>query len=651
VAAAASSLGIPMSALDAAELAGLVSVDSDRIRFRHPLIRAAVYKSAPFSQRQTAHEALADGLRNEADADRRAWHRAAATVGVDEEVARALESSALRAIARSGHAAAASALERAARLSPEPAARARRLVAAAESASLAGQRDRALALLEEVRDADADVSARVAASRVRGVIESQRGSPSHAARIFLDAASAIYPHDRGQALELVTFAQEAAGLAGSIDEIVELGGWADRFGTGETREEEITLGLLGGFTSILRGDRPDAADALSHAAALGHIVDEPKLIVWAATAAMFLGDEPQTLALLRRAVAEARARGAIGALPFPLSLLAGAERRLGNLAAAEADADESLRLAEETGQDGIAAGALGTLAALAAFRGEVGRTEELAERVRALALPRGLALPLVSAERALAELDLARGRAAEALERLAEYVEGPDGRVVNQPFVMYTTPLYVEAAAYAGRGEAALPHLEAYAEWAAEGKLAWAEPLVARCRALVSAGDDEVERWYMRALDLHRTTPHAYEAARTQLLYGEFLRRARRKIEARAQLRSAADTFAAVGARLWAERATAELRATGATTRKRVDSTRADLTPQEMQIVRLVAEGKTNPEAAAQLFVSPKTVQYHLRKVFAKLGITSRTELVRLAAEGQIPGTGDAAPVPQLAAN
>ena len=642
VADAARALAVAIESLEPAEAAGLVSVVAGRIRFKHPLVRSAAYKRAPFAERQRAHLALAQALERAGHPDRRAWHRAAAAVGVDEETAAELEHSAARATARSGYAAASTALERAAKLSPAAADRARRIVGAAEAARLAGRRDRALALLAAAEIPADDLRLQVAAARVHGMIEAQAGAPAEAMRIFLDAASAIHPLDHRAALELATLAQEAAGLGGEIDEIVEFRNRVNTFGAGKTVDEQIMLGLVRGFADLLAGDKPRATRALAFAADRGAATDEPQLLVWAATAAMFLGEDRRVFELLTRAVVEARTRGAIGLVPFALHLLAGVERRLGNIAAAEADADESLRLARETGQEVVAAGALSTLTALAAFRGDVERAEALAHETRAVATPRRLVVAQAGVARALAELELARGRADDALERLLPLFGARDQRVRNEPYALFTTPVYIEAAARAGRPNGAVEQLRAFEQWTNDGDLSWARPLAARCRALLATESHDAENWFTKALELHDEYPQPFERARTSLLLGETLRRGRRKSEARRHLRESLETFEGVGARAWAARAAAEVRATGATARRRDESTRDDLTPQELQIVRLVADGMTNPEAAAQLFLSPKTVQYHLRKVFAKLEISSRTELVRLVAEGAVPGAAEA---------
>jgi DNA-binding CsgD family transcriptional regulator len=640
---AARSLDTTLDALEPAEVDGLVAVAEERIRFRHPLVRSAAYKGATFAQRRRAHLALADSLNAPDDADRRAWHRAAAAVAPDEVAAAELEDTAVRASARSGYAAAAAALERAAQLSSSPTDRARRLVDAAEAAHLGGQRERALSLLAAAEVPRGDVPLQVKGARVRGVVEAQSGSPARAMRILLDAATAIHPLDHRIALELVTLAQESAGLAGALEEVVEFGQWGERLEAGQSPDEQIMLGLVRGFASLTGGDAANAAQPLGRAAALGAATDEPRLLVWAASASMFLGEDQRVFELLTRAVSEARAQGEISMLPFALHLLAGVERRLGNIPAAEADAEESLRLARETGQVTVAAGALSTLTALAAFGGDVQRAEEFAHEARSLATPRGLAVALAGVARAMADLDLAYGRPDGALERLLPMFGQRDRRLMNTPYVLFTTPIYVEAAVRAGVKETALDQLATFEKWTTEGNLTWARPVVARLRALVAADEAEAERCYLEALELHRAYPQPFEHARTSLLFGEMLRRGRRKSDARRHLREALETFDGLDARAWADRAAVELRATGATARKRDASTRGDLTPQELQIVRLVAEGKTNPEVAAHLFLSPKTVQYHLRKVFVKLEISARSELVRLVAEGEIAGAAEAA--------
>ncbi|MBD0337666.1 MAG: AAA family ATPase [Thermoleophilia bacterium] len=645
VVAAAESLGAGLAALEPAELAGLVRVEADTVAFRHPLVRSVAYRSATFARRRAAHAALAAVLSGEHELDRRAWHRAAATIGPDEAVARLLETSAGRATARSGYAAAAAALERAAQLSADRAGRTRRLVQAADAAHMAGGQEHIRVLLEQIEEPIEDPVVALAAARVRGMLAAREGRLDESMRIFLDAASDALDVDRRLTLDLVALAQEAAGLAGNHDAILEFESWADRFGAPETTEEEIVLGLVRGFTAIAGGDRAGAAPLLARSAHAGRAADDPRILRWAATSAMFLGEEGLVFELMRRAVDAARTRGAFGGLAFLLHLLAGVERRLGDFAGAEADAEESHRLAVETGQRVVAAGALSTLTALAAFRGDRERAQKLAAETRALAQPRGLPVALGGVARALAELELVQGRAAEALAILESSVGGPDDRRRNHPYALFSAPLLVEAAARAGKVEAARRSLETLADWSRSGGLSWAEPLVARGGALVAEDEAEAERRFQQALELHGRDGSPFETARTRLLYGEFLRRARRKTEARDELRQALEAFESLGARLWAERALAELRATGATARKRDDSTRSDLTPQELQIVRLVALGRTNPEVGAQLFLSPKTVQYHLRKVFAKLGVSSRTELTRLVAEGRVAGAAVAAEV------
>jgi DNA-binding CsgD family transcriptional regulator len=343
---------------------------------------------------------------------------------------------------------------------------------------------------------------------------------------------------------------------------------------------------------------------------------------------MLTGADQVAHELLTRATARARTLGTVAMLPRILAPFAPFEMWQGDFPSATAHAAEGLRLARETGQEHLAAQFLAALAWIAAVQG---RTEECAT-LAAASLEPGTVRPLRSslaiATWALALSDIGAGRWSEAIARL-EAVAAPHSPESHPMVARLAAADLVEAAHHGGRldlAQTALARLENFAQPTAAP---WTLALVSRCRALLSAGA-AAGRFFEEALERHAESGRPFDEARTRLVYGEFLRRGRRRAEARAQLRSALETFERLGASPWERRAQAELRATGETARKREPSTLTQLTPQQLQIVRLVAQGATNKEVAAQLFLSSRTVDYHLRNVFVKLGISSRAELIRL---------------------
>jgi DNA-binding CsgD family transcriptional regulator len=376
-----------------------------------------------------------------------------------------------------------------------------------------------------------------------------------------------------------------------------------------------------GLALLLGGEPAAATPLLEEALAIADRLDAPEMLEYAAAGAFNLGDWPRAQRFRDRAIRLARERGAIGLLPHTVGLRASValwDRRLND---ALGDADEAVRLAEDIGADNDRAQPLTVFAWVAGLRGEEDECRRLAEEVLALSLDRGLALPAGLATWSLAQLDLGAGRWEEALVRPTSIEE--------QPFLrMISAWDRIEAAVAAGRADVAERTLATFAAWAQGTAPAWAAPVLADCRALAApSGDADAE--FEAAIDV-LDDARPLDRARIQLHYGEHLRRERRRIDARVHLRAAFEGFERLGAAPWAERARRELRATGETARKRDVSPLAELTPQELQVARLVGEGATNKAVAGQLFVSPKTVEYHLRKVFAKLGIASRAELIRI---------------------
>jgi DNA-binding CsgD family transcriptional regulator len=626
-------LGTGVQAFEMAETAGLMRIADGRIRFHHPLVRSAVYRGATLSQRQAIHQALAAALPGEEHADRRAWHRAAAAMEPDPEVADELERSAERARRRSGYAAAARALERSAELTPAEELRSRRLADAADAAWLAGQPDRALGLLDR---AAADVSEprlRADVAHLRGVIELRRGVPADAFTILAAGSAEVAPVDPVKALAMLLPASEAASYAGDVALTIEAARRAGALPRGEQRIDQFTLGLLVGIGSILEGDTARGAPLLREAIMLAQSFDDPSRLGFAGAAARYLGDDMATHDFYARAVARARATGELVLLPYLLESLAVAEVAAGRYIAATASASEGLRLARETGQESSVCRNLSTLALLGAMQGREDACRSDAAEALEHAVPRGLRLQAASATWALALLDLASSRPAEALARLERLAAGSE---TGHPVVaLLSVPDLVEAAVRANQTERGQTALAGFEQWATHTAPPWALALVPRCRGLLSAGA-AADRHFTEALRLHGPSSRPFDRARTQLLYGEALRRARRRADAREHLRAAFTTFEQLGAAPWAERARTELRATGETARQRDPSTLDQLTPQELQIVRFVGQGATNREVAAQLFLSPRTIDYHLRQVFTKLGISSRAELIRLRVDERV---------------
>ncbi|WP_336212464.1 helix-turn-helix transcriptional regulator [Nonomuraea sp. LPB2021202275-12-8] len=612
--------------LDEAEKAGLVMVAGTAIRFRHPLVRSAIHASASSVELRRAHAALAGPGEpsGSMDGDRRAWHLAAATVGRDEGVAEALAAAAERARARGGYGDAATALARAAELTPESLTRARRLKDAATVAWLGGRPGQAQSYLAEARElAEAhepggavhEVLGQI--SQLRGRFELNSGDAAEAVRILTAGQAAVERHARGPgaaalSLDMLADASEAASYVGDVAALVEIGRRARAFPPGFLRDVVAGIGAMlddGSGGELLRG-------ALERTGELGTAAE----FLWACAAASYLGAVDVAAELVGQAGQVARVSGMVGQLPVVLEFVSTAERLKGRLAESAAVAEEGLALAREAGYRNSEAAHLANLAVVAALRGEEDACQEHARQALAIAVPHRVGLRAGTASYALAMLDLGLGRFEAAHARFASLVAGGPG--VGHPTVtLRSTPDRVEAAVGAGEAEAARKALEGLR--AAGGTTAEARALLLRCEGLLDGDTGAFEE----ALRLHG---EPLERARTALLYGERLRRTHRPGQARGHLRAALETFRRLGAGPWERRAHGELRAAGETAERPANDAAALLTPQELRIARLVAEGVSSKEVAARLFLSPRTVEYHLYKVYPKLGITTRTELARL---------------------
>ncbi|RVX46695.1 regulatory LuxR family protein [Nonomuraea polychroma] len=623
---AAATLGVAVEDLSPAERAGLVlrgDADGTTIRFRHPLIRAAVYHRAPLGQRLTVHRALADALGSPEHADRRAWHLAAATTGADEQVAAALERTAARARERSGPKAAAAAYERAARLSSEPGNRAHREALAAEAALEAGDLARARAFgaraARRLDDAPA-VKARIA--QVQALADFWQGSYPAAHRLLLDGAGLIRDTDPGQAAVLLIQAVHTSWylgerqLAATLDELAAL-----------PLEDADPLTPVGSYLVHLHRGRserpPPLGETLAVVRGRGRVPDQVLMILCGA--ALALGQDADAYELATALTAEHRARGGAGRLPTVLFFMVEGEVFTGRHLDALATATEALGLAHDTGQQQWVSQFSSVLAYLDAAKGEEAACRRNAEEGLAGATAGAVSPGAPWAHWSLGLLDLGLGRAEAALARFERLTREP---MRHHICATRSTPDLVESAVRVGAPERAAEPLARLERWAGSVRQPWAAALVLRCRGLL-AGDDQAEAFYTAALELHDQDGRALEFARTALLYGEWLRRARRKAEARGWLNDALEVFDRLGMRPWAERTRGELTATGAQDQgsRPAEGVAAGLTPQELQIARLAAQGLSNRDIAAQLFLSHRTVGYHLYKAYPKLGVASRGEL------------------------
>jgi DNA-binding CsgD family transcriptional regulator len=624
---AAATLGASLADLDAARTVGLIEVDGADLTFRHPLIRAAVHHTAPLVLRRAVHQALAEALDAPGHADRRAWHRAAAAAGPDEEIAAALEHAAGQVRERGGGTGALAWYRRAAELSTDLAAKARRLTLAAEAATGSGDLDQAAALAAQglsLVTADAapgleTEQARLAAQalQVQATVAFMRGDPAAAHRRLVEASELGAAVDEEQANALLIEAVHAGWYAGE-DELAE---GVTRLEGQRLQQTPMERLLLRAVAPVLgrpadRSD-PDGALAEARAAAAGNV---PGLALLCGLA-LLLGQDQAAQQIGGELSRELRAAGQIGWLPSVLFYSGAAQAYGGRHDEALRTVTEGLRLARDTGQQRWVDALAEPLALLAAARGD----KELCHRLAAEALSRARrpawTVPWTSS--ALGLLDLGLGRAESALARLERLAEG---RRFFHIAATRSTPDLVEAAVRLGRPEAAAEPLALFETWSRNTGQRWTTALGHRCRALLDGDQDR----FRAALALHEQDGRPFDEARTRLLYGEWLRREKRKADASTQLRAALETFERIGAAPWAERTRTELTATGTIGRPADHGLSGSLTPQELQIVRLAAQGLSNKDIAAQLFLSSRTVGHHLYKAYPKLGVASRGELAGL---------------------
>jgi DNA-binding CsgD family transcriptional regulator len=619
---AAARLGIGVQA--AADTDGLLAIGT-RVTFRHPLVRSAVYRAASPEERQAAHRALADATDPAVDPDRRAWHLAQATSGFDEEVAFELERSAGRAQARGGLAAAAAFLERASALTPDRSPRARRALAAAQAKHQAGAFDAALRLVGIAESGPLNELQRAQVALLRGEVEFAVNRGRDAPPLLLSAAKRLEPLDIG--LARVTYLEAlsgaiSAGRLGARDGVRKTADAARRAPPSlqPARASDLLLdglavlhtdGYAAGTPMLKRALRAFRGDELSSGEGI-------RWLWLACRTAMDLWDDESWFVLSARQIQLARDAGALTVLPLALNLRAGIHLFAGEFAAAETLSEEAHAVSDAIANPHVPHARV----FLAAWRGQEAETSRLTVAVDRDATARGEGRTIGVGLYATAVLYNGLARYDDALNAAREATEYPQ----DLAFFMWGLVELIEAAARSGKAEVAADGLRRLSELTRTSGTDWALGVEARSRALLSEGE-AAERLYREAIERLERTRVRVELARDHLLYGEWLRRERRRLDAREQLRHAHKLFTEFGMEAFAERARVELEATGERARKRTVETRDDLTPQEAQISRLAADGATNPEIAAQLFVSPSTVDYHLRKAFRKLGVKSRHQL------------------------
>ncbi|WP_328743056.1 AAA family ATPase [Streptomyces caniferus] len=617
VLAAAGRLGGEIRDLEPAERAGLIFVSAQRLRFRHPLIRFTAYQQTPVARRLALHQALVAVLDGTQHAHRRAWHLAAATTGPDEQVAAELERVAVWAGSRQAMASASAAYERAAHLTADTQQRARRLINAAQKASEAGQDERCRDLTERVPLPLQDPGMAADFARVRSVVELGYGSPGQAARILTDCADTVAADRPDKIAPLLTDAIHAAFAAGDPALIAEIS------------VRTPLLPVLAVPAQLLAGDIPGARRTLDDLVRAGRLADSGLMDrLMTGIYCHLVADHAAAHELAVTAVTHCREQGIGGWLPTTLHLRAQVELSLGRHDDAHAHATEALRLADGYDLDHRAAHLRALLALLAAVRGEEPMARELADQALDYTRPRDVGRATAEALWALGLLDLGLGRAQAALEHLTMARQAAGHPLLARPLL----PDLIEAAVRAGHPERAQEPAQQLTTWAADLQQPHFAAQARRCAAL-TCPDTQAEQHYLAALNLHDDGSD-FDRARTELLYGEWLRRSRRKLDARDHLRTAMELFDQLSTKPWAHRARTELQAAGEThdPAEAPDSPMSRLSTQEREVVRLAATGATNREIATQLFLSPRTVGHHLYRAFPKLGISSRSELADLLA-------------------
>jgi DNA-binding CsgD family transcriptional regulator len=638
---AAEILGEDIAALIPAEEAGLVSVRDATIEFRHPLARSAVYGQASPERRRAVHRAVASAL-PDADVDRRAWHLALAAFGPDAAAASALEQAGHRARERSAYDVSSRAFERGARLATDEARKASLLFEAADAAWLGGLAGRATSLLEEAAEFAVGPALTLPIEHLRGHIAVRCGPISLARQILVAAAERAAPSDPDLAVVMLAEAVYASFYAGDAAAMLAAAQRAAAVLRPDSSAQTRFFALFAqGSAKVVAGQGEQGAALIRESVEVlersDELRDDPRLLAWAAMGTVWLREADIGAALGERALAAARRASVVGALPSVLVHVSIAQAASDRWTEALAGFHEAIALARESGQHAELAWAFARLSLLEARMGRAGQSRQHADHSLDLSRRLDLGVTEVWSLAALGELELGLGHPEPALayfEELRATLAARDMRDVD----LVPAPELVDLYLRLGRSAEAAAVASEYSLAATAKGQPWALARAARCRGLVSS--DGAEKEFEAALAFHQQTPDVFETARTRLAFGAYLRRARRRVHAREHLRAAIASFDALGADPWSKMAGQELAATGETARRRDGASLSDLTPQELQIALRIAEGRTTKETAATLFLSPKTIEYHLRNIYRKLGIGSRSELALAMSRSSAPDKG-----------
>ncbi|GAB3283414.1 helix-turn-helix transcriptional regulator [Parasphingorhabdus pacifica] len=626
---ASEAAGLDLRGWDEALASGLVEARDDLLRVPDELVRSTLYAEASPAQLRGVHQLLVDVLDPEPHRLQRAWHRAAIGAEPRADLADDLADAAVAVSGSGDHSAAFRAFHRSAQLTADPESRARRLLEAGRSSWLAGRSRRSQVLIRQVRSLTGAPELRGMADLLQGGIDMRGGVPSLATQNLLTAAEQLAGANRPLAVTALSLAGEASYLAGDYPRFYRI---AQR--AGELREQDsppsvrIMHDHLDGMAATFQGKHEQALPKLHSVVRLWETSQEPFSGILASEAAFTLGDPLVAHDVAMRAVTVAKGAGSSVMEPWALRFRSMTELLLDRHPCAEASSLEGLRVARAIGQQNAAIDHLTILALVAALRGDretaLLRLEAVAEGVSM----RGLGRPGALSSWAFAAVELAHDRPSDALDRFRLMTAGAGQ--ANLAIRAMAVPHFVEAAIRCGQRDRAVRALRVFDHWANTTGSVARRALSHRCHALLADRPDDVDEHFGEAIRLHRSCDTAWELAKTELHYGHWLRRGRKPRMAREYLADALKIFDHYGAAHWADKAQAELRAAGETVGRVASGVTEELTPQQAQISKLVAEGATNREVAARLFISPRTVDHHLRNIFAKVGVRSRVELSRM---------------------